>query len=147
MPIETLVIKFSVLMMAGATHTLARKEVAELLKSSRFFSFMADECLDICTQEELSVYCRGVVDGCPEGLWMVAQRGCGWLPRGVVDGCPEGLWMVAQRGCGWLPRGVVDGCPEGLWMVAQRGCGWLPRGVVDGCPERLWMVASNLKLN
>ena len=34
--------------------------------SSPFFSILADECQDICTQEELSICCRWIVNGCPE---------------------------------------------------------------------------------
>ena len=40
------------------------------LQASQFFSIMADECHDISTQEELSVYCRWVVNGHAEEHFM-----------------------------------------------------------------------------
>ena len=40
------------------------------LKSSPFFSLLADECQDVSTQEELSICCRWVVDGHSEEHFM-----------------------------------------------------------------------------
>lgn len=35
------------------------------LRQARYFSLMADECTDISTVEELSIFCRWVQDGLP----------------------------------------------------------------------------------
>ena len=40
------------------------------LQSSQFFSIIADECEDVSTREELSVYCRWVVNGYAEEHFM-----------------------------------------------------------------------------
>lgn len=42
------------------------QKLVESLKSSPFFSLLADECEDVSTQEELSICCRWLVDGKPE---------------------------------------------------------------------------------
>ena len=58
--------KFSVAMMVDAIDTWLERRLLSSLKSSHFFSILADECQDICTQEELSICCRWIVDGRPE---------------------------------------------------------------------------------
>ena len=35
------------------------------VRNARFFSLIADECVDVVNIEELSVYCRWVEDGVP----------------------------------------------------------------------------------
>ena len=52
--------------MIEAIDTWLEGRLLESLKSSSFFSIMADECKDISTQEELSICCRWLVNGCPE---------------------------------------------------------------------------------
>ena len=42
------------------------QRLVQSLKSSPFFSLLADECEDVSTQEELSICCRWLVDGKPE---------------------------------------------------------------------------------
>ena len=58
--------KFSVTMLIEAIDTWLDRKLLESLKTSPFFSIMADECQDIGTQEELSICCRWLVNGCPE---------------------------------------------------------------------------------
>ena len=58
--------KFSVTMMIEAIDTWLERKLLTSLISSPFFSILADECQDICTQEELSICCRWIVNGCPE---------------------------------------------------------------------------------
>jgi len=36
------------------------------LRQASYFSIMADQCTDVATIEEMSVYCRWVEDGVPE---------------------------------------------------------------------------------
>ena len=57
---------FSIAAMIEAIDTWLERRLLESLKSSSFFSIMADECKDISTQEELSICCRWLVNGCPE---------------------------------------------------------------------------------
>ena len=45
---------------------MAGEKLLTSLMSSPFFSLLTDECQDICTQEELSICCRWIVNGCPE---------------------------------------------------------------------------------
>ena len=54
---------FSVTSLIEATATWIDRK---LVKESPFFSILADECVDISTQEELSVCCRWIVNGQPE---------------------------------------------------------------------------------
>ncbi len=58
--------KFSVTMMIDAINSWLEMRLLKSLNSSPFFSVMADECQDICTQEELSICCRWIVNGSPE---------------------------------------------------------------------------------
>ena len=58
--------KFSVVSMLDAIDTWLERKLVQSLKLSPFFSIMADECQDISTQEELSICCRWLINGCPE---------------------------------------------------------------------------------
>ena len=57
--------KFSVTMLIEAIDTWLERNLLTSLKSSTFFSVLADESQDICTQEELSICFRWIVNGCP----------------------------------------------------------------------------------
>ena len=57
---------FSIAVMIEAIDTWLERRLLESLKSSSFFSITADECKDISTQEELSICCRWLVNGCPK---------------------------------------------------------------------------------
>ena len=57
---------FSTASMIEAIDTWLERRLLESLRSSPFFSIMADECEDISTQEELTICCRWMVNGCPE---------------------------------------------------------------------------------
>lgn len=72
--------KFSSVSLIEAIDTWIERRLMCSLKSSPFFSLLADECLDVNTQEELSICCRWVVDGhseehfipsCIFDLWML----------------------------------------------------------------------------
>ena len=58
--------KFCMTMLIEAIDTWLVRKVLTSLMSSPFFSILADECQDICTQEELSICNRWIVNGCPE---------------------------------------------------------------------------------
>ena len=53
-------------MLIEAINTWLERKLLTSLISSPFVSILADECQDICTQEELSICCRWIVNGCPE---------------------------------------------------------------------------------
>ena len=57
---------FSTRMFVQAIGTWLERKLLQILKSSPFFSVLADECQDICTQEELSICFRWLVNGSPE---------------------------------------------------------------------------------
>ena len=58
--------KFSTTMLIEAIDIWLDRKLLSSLKSSPFFSILADECQDISSQEELSICCRWLVNGCPE---------------------------------------------------------------------------------
>ena len=58
--------KFCMTMLIEAIDTWLERKLLTSLMSSPFFSILADECQDICTQEELSICSRWIVNGCPE---------------------------------------------------------------------------------
>ena len=58
--------KFSAAMMIDSIDTWLKRRLLRSLTSSSFFSILADECQDICTQEELSICGRWIVNGRPE---------------------------------------------------------------------------------
>ena len=58
--------KFSAVMLLEAINSWLDRKLIECLKSSTYFSVLADECVDISTTEELSICCRWIVNGKPE---------------------------------------------------------------------------------
>ena len=58
--------KFSVPMLLEAMDTWLERKLLTSLMSSPLFSILADECQDIGTQQELSICCCWIVNGCPE---------------------------------------------------------------------------------
>ena len=66
--------KFSVTMLIEAIDTWLERKLLTSLMSSPFFSILADECQDIYTQEELSICCRWIVNGCPEEHFLTVLR-------------------------------------------------------------------------
>ncbi len=58
--------KFGAAMMIDSIDTWLKRRLLRSLTSSSYFSILADECQDICTQEELSICCRWIVNGRPE---------------------------------------------------------------------------------
>ena len=62
--------KFSSVSLIIAIDTWIERRLMFSLKSSPFFSLLADECQDVSTQEELSICCRWVVDGHSEEHFM-----------------------------------------------------------------------------
>ena len=62
--------KFSSVSLIEAIDTWIERRLMSSLKSSPFFSLLADECQDVSTQEELSICCRWVVDGHSEEHFM-----------------------------------------------------------------------------
>ena len=58
--------KFSAVMLLEAIDTWLDRKLMESLRSSPYFSVLADECVDISTTEELSICCRWIVNGKPE---------------------------------------------------------------------------------
>ena len=55
--------KFLSVSLIEAIDTWIERRLMSSLKSSPFFSLLADECQDVSTPEELSICCRWVVDG------------------------------------------------------------------------------------
>ena len=53
-------------MLLEAIDTWLDRKLMESLRSSPYFSVLADECVDISTTEELSICCRWIVNGKPE---------------------------------------------------------------------------------
>ena len=53
-------------MLIEAIDTWLKRKLLKSLKSSPYFTVMADECQDISSQEELSICFRWLIDGCPE---------------------------------------------------------------------------------
>ena len=62
--------KFSSVSLIEAIDTWIERRRVSSLKSSPFFSLLADECQDVSTQEELSICCRWVVNGHSEEHFM-----------------------------------------------------------------------------
>ena len=62
--------KFSSVSMIEAISKWIDGNLEESLKSSSFFSILADECVDVTTHEELSLCCRWVVNGRSEEHFM-----------------------------------------------------------------------------
>ena len=58
--------KFSAVMLLETLDAWLERKQLQSLRSSPYFSILADECQDISTQEELSICCRWIVDGYPE---------------------------------------------------------------------------------
>ena len=58
--------KFSAVVLLEAIDTWLDRKLMESLRSSPYFSVLADECVDISTTEELSICCRWIVNGKPE---------------------------------------------------------------------------------
>ncbi len=58
--------RFSASMLIEAVDTWLERKLLKSLKSSPYFTVMADECQDISSQEELSICFRWLIDGCPE---------------------------------------------------------------------------------
>ena len=58
--------RFSASMLIEAIDTWLDRKLLKSLKSSPYFTIMADECQDISSQEELSICFRWLVNGCPE---------------------------------------------------------------------------------
>ena len=58
--------KFSAVMLLESIDVWLDQKLEESLKSSPYFSVLADECEDITTAEELSICCRWIVNGRPE---------------------------------------------------------------------------------
>ena len=54
--------KFSAVMLLEAINSWLDRQLIESLKSSPYFSVLADECVDISTTEELSICCRWIVN-------------------------------------------------------------------------------------
>ena len=59
-------LKFSVNKLIEALDMWLDNKLIRSLKSSPYFSILSDECQDISSQEELSICCMWLVDGCPE---------------------------------------------------------------------------------
>ena len=57
---------FSATAIIEAIDTWIDRKLEKSLNDSPFFSIMADESQDITSQEELSICCRWIVNGCPE---------------------------------------------------------------------------------
>ena len=53
-------------MLIEATDTWLERKLLKSLKSSPYFTVMADQCQDISSQEELSICFQWLIDGCPE---------------------------------------------------------------------------------
>ena len=53
----------------------------ESLHKASYYSIMADECTDIATVEELSVYCHWVLDGLPVEHFLEII----YLPKGYAE--------------------------------------------------------------
>lgn len=58
--------KVSAVALLDAIDTWLFKRLTDSLKSSTYFSVLADECQDISTAEELSICCRWIVNGKPD---------------------------------------------------------------------------------
>ena len=68
--------KFSAVMLLEAINSWLYRKLIESLKSSPYFSVLADECVDISTIEELSIYCQWIVNGKPEEHFLTVLRIC-----------------------------------------------------------------------
>ena len=66
--------KFSIVSLIEAIATWIDDKLFDSLKNSPYFSISADECEDISTQEELSICCRGIVNGKPEEHFMTIMH-------------------------------------------------------------------------
>ena len=63
-------------MLLEAINSWLDKKLIESLKSSPYFSVLADECVDISTTEELSICCRWIVNGKPEEHFLTVLYLC-----------------------------------------------------------------------
>ena len=68
--------KFSAVMLLEAINSWLDMKLIESLKSSPYFSVLADECVDISTTEELSIFCRWIVNGKPEEHFLTVLHIC-----------------------------------------------------------------------
>ena len=63
-------------MLLEAINSWLDRKLIESLKSSPYFSVLADECVDISTTEELSICCRWIVNGKPEAHFLTVLHIC-----------------------------------------------------------------------
>ena len=63
-------------MLLEAINSWLDRKLIESLKSSPYFSVLADECVDITTTEELSICCRWIVNGKPEEQFLTVLHIC-----------------------------------------------------------------------
>ena len=68
--------KFSAVMLLEAINSWLDRKLIESLKSSPYFSVLADECVDISTTEELSICCRWIVNRKPEEHFFTVLHIC-----------------------------------------------------------------------
>ena len=82
--------RISAVVLLEATDTWLDMKIVDSLKSSPYFSMLANMCVDISTTEQLSIYCRWIMNGKPEGtssqcstflLWMQMQLSVSLSPR------------------------------------------------------------------
>ena len=68
--------KFSAVMLLEAINSWLDRKLIERLTSSQSFSVLADECVDISTTDELSIFCRWIVNGKPEEHFLTVLHIC-----------------------------------------------------------------------
>ena len=63
-------------MLLEAINSWLDRKLIESIKSSPYFSVLADECVDISTTEELSICCRWIANGKPEEHFLTVLHIC-----------------------------------------------------------------------
>ena len=59
----------------NAQYTASNQRLIQSLRSSPYFTILADECEDITTMEELSICGQWVVNGKPEEHFLIVLHG------------------------------------------------------------------------
>ena len=113
------------------------------LRSSPYFSILADECQDISTQEELSICCRWIVDGYPEEHFLdilhVKDIGAAAITQALTFFMEEKNQQLVRQGYGGAP--TFSGCTNG---VQRRIRTHLAHALCIHCACHRIQLASNL---
>ena len=97
---------FSLRMFVQAIDTWVERKL-QSLKSSLFFSVLAVECQDISTQEELSICCRWLVNGCIEEHFLTILHVTSTDAATITDALTSFIRGRISITYDWLDKGTM----------------------------------------